>query len=205
MDTSLNARQWFRDASAGFVDLVSQVTASDLDQPGLGVWTVRDLIGHTSRSFLTIEEYLRAAPRHERLSGPGEYFRTALGAQTDPDAVAERGRQAARALGAEPTASIIALAERVRALVDASPDEASATTPWGTMTLVDYLPTRAFELTVHSLDLASATDRGVPNGITTSLGAALAVCVDIADETQARQILLALTGRAPLPETFCLL
>ena len=28
------------------------------DEPGLGEWSVRDLVGHTSRSFLTVESYL---------------------------------------------------------------------------------------------------------------------------------------------------
>ena len=37
------------------------------------------------------------------------------------------------------------------------PDDASVATPFGTMTLVDYLPSRVFELTVHRLDVVTAT------------------------------------------------
>jgi hypothetical protein len=47
----------FRQAAGWYVDMVGRV-GPRWDEPGLGVWTVRDLVGHTSRSLLTVEAYL---------------------------------------------------------------------------------------------------------------------------------------------------
>ena len=39
--------------------LVSRVPSDAFDQPGLGVWDVRGLIGHTSRAMSTVITYLK--------------------------------------------------------------------------------------------------------------------------------------------------
>ena len=67
------------------------------------------------------------------------------------------------------------------------------------MRVSDYLPTRTFELTVHGIDVARATDLefAPPE-------AALVAALDIAGESALElgmgvHVLLALTGREPLP------
>ena len=42
-------RRAFREAGIFFVDAVGRVPPDALDDPGLGVWSVRQLIGHTCR------------------------------------------------------------------------------------------------------------------------------------------------------------
>jgi uncharacterized protein (TIGR03083 family) len=187
------------------VDSVSLLSEADWARPGLGVWTVRDLVGHTSRALLTVESYLDPAQSTDSPSVPDAagYFRAAATALADPSTVAERGRQAGAALGDEPATAVAGIAERVLALVDDSPDNALVTTPVGRMTLIGYLPARTFELVVHSLDLCAAVGTDIP----TQLAGPLRACLQLAGQLAAEQgravdLLLALTGRQALPAGF---
>ena len=202
-------REDFRAAARAFVGVVRQVGPTAWDEPGLGVWTVRDLAGHTSRALLTVEAYLEPATTDTpSLAGPEAYFAAAgaAGALTDPAAVAERGRQAGRDLGDDPAASVSGLAERVLALVDAAEDAAVIRTPFNTMTLTGYLPTRTFELVVHTLDLAAAVGVPAPQGLDGALASTLGLATRLAvARGQGADVLLALTGRRPLPAGFSVL
>ena len=108
----------------------------------LGVWNVRDLVGHTSRAILLVEEY---ATEGTTRSGFGT-----------PDEIAERGRQAGRALGDDPVGALHALANRVITLVERLPDDHPMHTPGGVRPLSRYLSTRVAELTIHTIDVANA-------------------------------------------------
>ena len=48
----------FEQAADFYLATVDRIRPDQWDQPGLGVWSVRDLVGHTSRAFLTVETYL---------------------------------------------------------------------------------------------------------------------------------------------------
>jgi hypothetical protein len=74
------------------------------------------------------------------------------------------------------------------------------------MTLVGYLPTRIFELAVHTLDLAGATGVDVPGALAAPLRASLHLATDLADsQGTTADVLLTLTGRRPLPQGFSVL
>ena len=202
-------RQCFRNAAGAFVEVLAELGEEDWAKPGLGVWTVRELAGHTSRALITVENYLDvgATARGAELSDALDYFRAVAGGLTDPEAIAERGRQAAAALGDDPHASVAALAARVLALVDASPDDALVTSALGTTsTLVGYLPTRTFELAVHTLDLTTATAVPIPTALAGPVRASLHLAADLADvQGTGPDVLLALTGRRPLRAGFSVL
>ena len=51
------SQQAFADAAQWFVTTTALVDGR-WDAPGLGEWDVRSLVGHTSRSLLTVETYL---------------------------------------------------------------------------------------------------------------------------------------------------
>jgi uncharacterized protein (TIGR03083 family) len=204
MDTSwqLTIRA-FDEAADAFQDLVSRVPAAAWTIPALGVWSVRDLVGHTGRAFVTIESYL-AQPR-----GVGQpwqqrhYLRTALA--SDPNAIADRGRQAGQALGDDPPAAIADLADRAMSAVHAAHPDVPVATPFGGIRLRDYLPTRTFELTVHGLDLATALGL-LATCPPTALEASLTLAAAIAARTgKGSELLLAATGRHQLPAGFNLL
>jgi hypothetical protein len=79
------------------------------------------------------------------------------------------------------------------------------TTIVGGMRLADYLPTRTFELAVHTADLATAL--GEPRDIpATAAAQALQVVAELAvADGVAGPLLLAATGRPGLPAGFSVL
>ena len=154
---SARVRDAFAGAADHFVATVTRVPADAWDRQGLGEWSVRALVGHTSRALLTVETYLAAG------------------------------------------------AARVVARVQRAADTDLVGTPAGGMTLIAYLPTRVFELAIHTLDLAAAL------GVAGSLpDAAAAVTLDLVAALARRrgrdtELLLAATGRGALPAGYTVL
>lgn len=197
-------REAFAQAATWFTITVRAVDGRWEDH-ALGEWTVRDLVGHTSRALLTVEAYLDHPPTAPDVRSPVDYFVAALASVGDPSAVAQRGRDAGAALGADPAATVEAIADRVTALVRHSAAEAVVATPVGAMHLAQYLPTRTFELTVHTCDLATALERelDVPE---TAGAESLALAGALAARSGlAGSLLLAVTGRTRLDAAFTVL
>jgi len=193
-------------AGAALIALAATVPADDWDRPGLGEWTVRDLVGHTSRSFVTVSEYLRTGagkqPEHDHAFDYAAVFRMA---HADPAAITERGRQAGRELGDDPVAGLRRRYDDAVAAVAAHPDAAPVDTPAGVMRLSDYLPSRVFELVVHTDDLARTlgTTADLPMGarvVATTFAAGLG-----AEGRDGDLLLRALTGRGGLEPGFTIL
>src|SRR5215218_4769330 len=110
------SRRAFADAAGWFVSTTALV-GDRWAEPGLGEWDVRALVGHTSRSFVTVETYLAQPAANVDVESTAEYYRATRVAATGPG-VAQRGRDAAEALGSDPTAAVTELAARVLTLVD---------------------------------------------------------------------------------------
>ncbi|MDP9073569.1 MAG: maleylpyruvate isomerase N-terminal domain-containing protein, partial [Actinomycetota bacterium] len=91
-------------AADALVSLVGQIGPTQWDQHGLGEWTVRDLVGHASRSLSTIEQYLANPPDPDQdlIDDPLPYLLALAAGVVDPAAVAQRGRDAGAALGEDP-------------------------------------------------------------------------------------------------------
>jgi uncharacterized protein (TIGR03083 family) len=173
---------------------MASVVGDRWDRPGLGEWDVRALVGHTSRSLLTVEAYLARPATGVDVASATDYFRV-TSATAAGLAVAQRGRDAGTALGADPGASVAAIAARVLPLIDAHDGSELVTTIAGGMRLADYLPTRTFELAVHTADLAVAL--GVPPDVPpTAAEQALRIIADLAvADGRAGPLLLLATGR----------
>lgn len=194
----------FRSAGTAFANLVRAVPESAWDGPGLGEWDLRALVGHASRSLITVSTYLRTPAEREDVASPADYYAWVREHVTTADsgAIVERGRQAGRDLGEHPAATVDSLLER--ALDDvAAVDDPLITVIGGLgLRLSTYLPTRVFELAVHGLDVARATglDLALPDDVlaeATVLAARISVRLGTAGP-----VLLALTGREPLPPSF---
>lgn len=203
MDAS-TVRQAFDEAAQLFLDTVAKVTPEGLDAPGLGVWTVRDLIGHTARSFVTIETYVPQGADAVDVPSAAHYYAAVEATANDAASVAQRGRDAGQALGPDPVRGVQELAERVLALVHETPDDALTATAGGGMRFIDYLGTRVLELGVHTLDLARvvADEVVLPPAVAAVV---LHLLADLANTPErSGPVILALTGRAPLPAGFSL-
>lgn len=194
-------RDCYLGAARAFLELVAQVPEAAWPSPALGEWDVRGLTGHASRALSTLEAYLgRPASAGPRLEGPVSYF-LAIRGGTSPAAIAQRGRESGSALGADPAGSVRDLVGRITGLIRDNPDDALVGTPAGTMTLVDYLPTRTFELAVHGLDLARALGLPPPVSLNPAIAASLELAGAIGSKLpSAAELLLLLTGRSGLPE-----
>lgn len=200
-------RQCFTAATDGFVELVGRIRPTQWERPALGDWDVRALVGHSSRALSTIETYLGQPGGEPAVSSPVGYFIAVLGSPTDGEtrsrqhqAISERGRQTGAELGHDPTTAVRDLARRVLTLVDATPDNSLVATPAGSMTLVNYLPTRTFELTVHGLDLARVLGQSPPLTMSPAISASCELAGRLAARHQdAAEFLLMLTGRSGLP------
>jgi uncharacterized protein (TIGR03083 family) len=197
----MNERDVFAEAAAAFAALAGRIQPGQWDQPGLGDWDIRSLAGHTSRSLTTVLSYLDQPAERAAIATPEQYYAWArpAAASLGAGAVAERGRQAGRELGADPAASVRRLAAEAVRRVRSTAGDPVITTLGGGMRLSDYLPTRTFELAVHGLDLAAAA--GVPAGLPPAvLRAAADLAARIAVVLGDGPLLLrALTGRAALP------
>jgi uncharacterized protein (TIGR03083 family) len=194
----------FASAATAFARLVHDIPASKWDGPGLGEWDLRSLVGHASRSLITVSTYLQTTADREDLATPQEYYArvnpSALG--LDPAAVVERGRQAGRELGDDPAAAVEGLVEQALGVLARAGDPLIQVIGGLGIRLHTYLPTRVFELAVHSLDIAGAV--GIPYSLPAEvLDEATALATRMAAASgHGETVLLALTGRAPLPPSF---
>ncbi|GAA1437734.1 maleylpyruvate isomerase N-terminal domain-containing protein [Microlunatus lacustris] len=191
-----DSRRAFRDAAEHFVQTAARVE-DRWDAPGLGEWDVRALVGHTSRSLLTVEAYLAQPAAAVEVESAADYFR-ATSAAAAGSGVAQRGRDAGEALGPDPHSALADLAERVLQLVDDSSGHELVTTFAGGMRLSDYLPTRTFELTVHTADLAVALGLPVDLPVTAATQALHLVTELALTRGLAGPLLLSATGRPGL-------
>lgn len=169
-----------------------------------GGWTVRDLVGHTSRALLTVESYLRTETGPIELKSAAAYLRQIAGV-ADSAAVAQRGRDAGAALGDDPIHEVVRIAARVVARIYVADPDDYVATPFGGMRLIDYLATRTFELVVHTCDLVAALgiESDLPRG---AAGEALRLVGAVAAESgRAGPLLLAATGRGGLPRGYSVL
>ena len=194
----------FASAARSFAGLVREIPAGAWDGPGLGEWDLRALVGHASRSLITVSTYLQQHAETEDITTPQQYYAmvnpSALG--LDPAAVVERGRQAGRDLGDDPAATVDAWVSRVLDELAVAGDPLVTVLGGAGIRLHTYLPTRTFELAVHGLDIARAVHISftLPADVleeATVLAARIA-----ADEGHGETVLLALTGRAELPPSF---
>jgi len=199
----LSIQDGYAEAARTFVSLVRAIPADVWDGPGLGEWDLRSLVGHTSRSLITVETYLGMPADWEDVPSPEAYYSAISGiAQVNPADVAERGRAAGRALGDDPLRAVEAIVERVLPLVYRD-DDPLITTIVGGMRLSRYLPTRNFELVVHGTDIAAAAGLEPP-GYTEQLLTQVAALAAGTAVLRGRgiELIRALTGRAALDPAF---
>jgi uncharacterized protein (TIGR03083 family) len=192
-------------AIRAFAALVHAIPENAWKQPGLGVWDVRALVGHASRSLITVSTYLQQQTDHEDVPTAADYYvriQDYASTSADADAIVERGRQAGRDLGEDPAVTVDALVDRVLGDLAGVDDPLIAVIGGLGIRLSSYLPTRVFELAVHGLDIITATgvDFAMPEDVLTEatlLAARISVALG-----EGEAVLTALTGRAELPPSF---
>ena len=198
-------RDTYLEAGEYFASVVDQVDIDGWDEPALGEWCVRDLAGHTYRAFTTVLSYSAAPDDKVEIERPVDYFLKVLGDNVGQKQVAELGRAAGLEIIDDPRMMVRGFAMYVKNKLDDLGDDHIMGTGVGGMRLIDYLPTRTFELIIHTMDLAKAVgvDAKPPEkGMT----ATLEILGQIAlYRGHASDLLLAATGRGGLPVGFSVL
>lgn len=190
----MDNKQVYLATADAVVHLVKAIRPDQWDNPGLGSWDVRGLVGHTGRAFVTVTEYLAEPSAEVTLATAADYLAAAH--RADPVlhvGVAERGVVAGAELGDDPATAFAALRDEMLRALPA--DDPAVPTRFGGMPLSEFLGTRVFELVVHGTDIAAATGQrpALPDD-------GLALAVRLAGEAivrneQAVPALRLLTGR----------
>lgn len=148
--------EYYLESVMFFRDVVDEIGAHQWEKPALGEWTVRDLVGHTSRSLTALSSILDNPGGSVDISSPAQHYRVSLADKRIHATIAERGRQAGLDLGQNPAQVIHEASENVTRLMKGIAESTVVQYNNGGITLADYLATRVIEIAVHSLDLAKA-------------------------------------------------
>ncbi len=86
----------FRFASHWWRSIVGAVDDDGWDRPGLGEWTVRELVAHADRAYRTVIDYLTGETVDPTpIATAAEYFRIVLAEQTPHVHIAARAKREA--------------------------------------------------------------------------------------------------------------
>lgn len=195
----------YAEAAEAVTGLVERIPDDAWDGPGLGEWDLRALVGHTSRSFVTVLTYLDRPAETEDIDSPEGYYAllpSMTGEGLDQAAVAQRGRDAGVALGDDPAAAFASLAERAVAAARAADPDMLIASIAGGLRVASYVPTRTIELVVHGNDIAAATGLDVTFSTHTTTQVATVLARTAVRLGHGGLLLCALTGRAALPPGF---
>ena len=149
-------RETYLEAGDYFVSVVDSIEIDAFDAPALGEWCVRDLVGHTYRSFTTVLSYSAVPSEKVAFERPVDYFLRLLSSDVDHGHIAERGRAAGLEIIEDPKMMVRGFAMYVKNKLEELSDDHIMGTLTGGMRLIDYLPTRTFELIIHTMDLTKA-------------------------------------------------
>ena len=201
----VQAREAFKQAAAFLADTVARIPNDKWGVLALGVWDLRELVGHADRATTSLERFAGDTADSPEIESPADYYVKALAPADINEQVAEGGRRAAASLGDDPPAKVRESAQRVTAVLDSQADPLVIRSQAGAIRLEDYLATRVVELLVHTLDIAAAAGLDVePPPL--AMGMVLNVLSDLAvAKGTAPEVALALTGRRPLPDGFSVL
>ncbi len=203
--SGLNSRHTYQAAAATFADLAARVSATQLAGPGLGDWSVRELLGHIVSSGLSpVSPYDGQQPD---LAAPSAYFAVLNAAsleeiQSVNALTTQNARKIGLELGEDPGPVVSRRVETAMSALKNVDDEDLVATPVGSMRLRDWLPTRTLELVVHSSDIAVATGLEVDFPADALSESAALVARGAAVIGAGLPVLQALTGRDPLPAGF---
>ena len=199
-----SAKGAFRASVRCFVETLERVPADAWDRPGLGEWSIRELAAHVVRMLERIPEYA-AQPAPVDTESAAAYYLRAMSTPGVNERIAKGARESVGLLGADPAAAARAIGERTLAAMDALDAEASASTPFGTVGITNYLATRVLEVALHTLDVGRAAGVAValpPDAV----GFTLRLLADIAAARgDGDTLALTLSGRTPLPGGYSVL
>jgi uncharacterized protein (TIGR03083 family) len=199
------SKEAFRQAGHFFADTVEKIASHQWDESALGVWNVRDLVGHTARSLGRVAEFSEARSDKVDISSAAQHYHVSLAVVGIEDTLAKAGHEAGQELTGDVAAMIRTSLNKALAVLDTVPDGTIIAYPNGGIKLEHYLETRVLELTVHTLDILAATGIEVEPP-REALSCTLHLLADLAvDSGYGGQLALLATGRGVVADRFSVL
>ena len=196
-----SSREAFQESVRQFVEVVEQIPEHAWEREGLGSWSVRELVAHVVRIIDRTAAYARVSGTVDTESA-ATYYVHAMSSPGVNEAIAARARASVGLLGDDPARAARTIGEGTLAVVDTLDGDAAVVTPFGTMRLANYLPTRILEVVLHTLDVARAVGISVVP-TRSALSVTLSLLAEIAVEHgDGVAVVLALSGRQPLPDGY---
>ena len=199
----MSERQRYLAAARTYVEQVAAIPNDAWGRPGLGDWDLRALVGHASRSLVTVLTYLDQPAEEPTVDSAADYYLVIGNGSFDPGDVTARGVAAGEAMGDDPAAFVAGLAARRR-----RPSSSGSTTT----TCSPRSPGRCGWRRTSRPGPSSSSCTGwtspratgqpvehPPECVAEAVALAGAVAVR---SGKGPDLLLALTGRAPLPAGF---
>jgi uncharacterized protein (TIGR03083 family) len=199
------SKESFRQAAQFFASTVEKISPRQWNEAALGVWTVRDLVGHTCASFARVAEFSQQRANRIDIESAAQHYHVSLSAEGVDDAIAERGRLAGNGLGDDAITTTRTGIEAALAALETTPENAIIEYPNGGIKLEHYLETRVLELMVHTMDIQTAIgiEMDPPRQ---ALSCTLHLLADLAvDSRFGGQLALLATGRRVVPQGFSVL
>ena len=199
------SKEAYLQAVTYFADTVAKIGPNQWDDSALGVWSVRDLVGHVSRAITRIEEFGQQSADKVDVASAAQHYHVSLAPDGADDAIAESGREAGVELGDDPSSMIADAIATMRPVLDSTPGDTVVAYTNGGIVFDHYLETRILELTVHTLDLQTALglEDKPPRE---ALLATLHLLAELAaDSGYGGQLALLATGRGVIPDRFSVL
>ncbi|MEX0761740.1 MAG: hypothetical protein WD333_04815 [Dehalococcoidia bacterium] len=128
-----------RESTNYFLDSAALVPVDAWLNVALGVWSVRDLVGHTSRALSNISLLPRNTRGSVSIASPGEYFVVALAQAGAAEAIAERGRRQGEMLPDDPVPELKRQASDALSTAEQVAGDSVIETPSGRMRFDHYL------------------------------------------------------------------
>ena len=198
-------RETYLEAGEYFASIVDSIDIDAFEAPALGEWCVRDLVGHTYRAFTTVLSYSSPSAEKVDFERPVDYFLRLLAGDVDYGQIAELGRAAGLEIIDDPQMMVRGFAMYVKNKLEELSDGHIMGTPAGGMRLIDYLPTRTFELIIHTMDLTKALG-AESNPPQRGLESTLQIIGQLAlHRGHAPELILSATGRHGLASGFTVL
>lgn len=199
------SKEAFRQAGHFFADTVERIAPHQWDESALGVWNVRDLVGHTTASFGRVAEFSEARSGKVDIASAAQHYHVSLAVEGIEEAIAKAGHEAGQDLTGDVAATIRASVNEAVAALEAVPDGTIIAYPNGGIKLEHFLETRVLELTVHTLDILAATGIEVEPP-REALSCTLHLLADLAvDSGYGGQLALLATGRGVIADRFSVL
>jgi uncharacterized protein (TIGR03083 family) len=199
------SKEAFTQAATFFVESVAKIGPSQWDDSALGVWSVRDLVGHTSRSISRVAEFAVQPADKIDVASAAQHYHVSLAPDDIDETIAQGGRDAALTLGDDPAATVRASLDAVVLVLTGVSEGTTIAYTNGGIRLEHYLQTRVLELVIHTLDLLAAINDNTQPPREALLSTLHLIADLAADSGFGGQFALLATGRGIIPDRFSVL